>query len=86
MTKEWASKALGVQLNMVTGKSPQVGCVPSLVFPMHPENLDESKKTIIWIWSHTIRDGDGHRAEHFDLLSEDHYRVSAVGRPFWKLT
>ena len=31
-------------------------------------------------------DGAGKKAEHFDLLSEDHYLVSAVGRPFWKLT
>jgi len=82
LTKEWASKALGVQLNMVTGKSPQVGCLPSVEFPVHPQNLDASKKTIIWMWSHTVMDGAGKKAEHFDLLSEDHYLVSAVGRPF----
>lgn len=42
---------------------------------MHPLSSDESDKTVIWIWSHTVADGAGKKAEHFDLLSQDHYQL-----------
>ena len=46
------------------------GAVPSMEFPFNVEK-DTKCENVVWVWSHASVDGEGKKAEHFDLISQD---------------
>ena len=43
-----------------------------------PESDAHEDRPTIWLWSHGVKDGDGHVAEHFDLLSQECHKVKTM--------
>ena len=55
-----------------TGKRPPLpGDVPAWRVPAVPKPQQDEDRPTLWMWSHTVKDGAGHEAAHFSLLSRD---------------